>query len=159
MKALVLFDSVFGNTEKIARAIGEALADGAQVVKIAEATPGMVQQADLVIMGSPTRGFKPTEAVVKFLQSLPADALKGKETAAFDTRIPLESIDSKIFRKIVSMGGYADKTIIKLMVKKGAGEVPSAGFFVDASEGPLSAGELERCTEWAKELVKTIQIR
>jgi len=156
MKALVIYDSVFGNTEKVARAIGAALdpAGGAPVLSVKDVTPEQLNDLEVLFVGSPTRGFRPTPAITAFLDLLPAGALKGVKAAAFDTRIPLETIKSPIFRFIVSRGGYADKPIATALVRLGAEQpVPSAGFIVLESEGPLREGELERAEMWVKNIL------
>ncbi len=153
MKTLVVYDSVFGNTAKVAEAMGAVLADQVRVMKINELALEQINDAELLIVGSPTRGFKPTENITNFFKNLPAGSLQGKKAAAFDTRIPPESINSKFFRKIVVMGGYADKSISNLMKKKGADLLASEGFFVQASEGPMVEGELERAADWVKKLI------
>ena len=153
MKALVIYDSVFGNTEKIARAIGAALGapDEVPVLQVGAVTPAHLTGVELLFVGSPTRSFKPTPAITDFLAALPAGALKGVKAAAFDTRIPLESIKNRFLRFIVKRGGYADKLIAKALTAKGASlPIPSGGFIVLESEGPLQEGELERASAWAK---------
>ncbi len=152
MKALVIYDSFFGNTEKIARAIGAALDDAAEVpvLRVSAATAADLAGVEVLFVGSPTRGFKPTPAIMDFLAALPAGALRGVKAAAFDTRIPLESIKNRVFRWIVKQGGYADKLIAKALADKGATlAIPSGGFIVLESEGPLQEGELERAAAWA----------
>ena len=55
---------------------------------------------------------------------------------------------------MVKIFGYADKPIGNRLVKKGGDlALPLAGFFVDDSEGPLRAGELERAAEWVLRIV------
>jgi flavodoxin I len=152
MNVLVIYDSVFGNTEKIAQAVGAAFGENVQVVNVQQAASVDLTTVDLLLVGSPTRAFKPTEGIVSYLKELPADQVKGLKAAAFDTRIPLESISNKFLRGMVKMGGYADKTIIKLLAKKGANIVANAGFMVLESEGPLADGELERAAEWARSI-------
>ena len=156
MKALVIYDSVFGNTEKVARAIGAALGTPAEVpvLQVGSVTPEHLAGVEVLFVGSPTRGFKPTPAVTDFLAALPSGALKGVKAAAFDTRIPLESIKNRVFRWIVKQGGYADKLIAKALAQKGASlPIPSGGFIVLESEGPLQQGELERAADWAKTIL------
>ncbi len=156
MKTLVIYDSVFGNTEKIARAIGAALGAPVEVpvLQVGSVTPEHLAGVEVLFVGSPTRGFKPTPAISAFLSALPAGALKGVKAAAFDTRIPLESIKNRFFRFIVKQGGYADKIITKALVEKGASlPMPSGGFIVLESEGPLQEGELERAAAWAKTIL------
>lgn len=154
MNALVIYDSVFGNTERIARAIGAALGPDVPVQSISVVTPADLQEVDTLFVGSPTRGFKPTPAIVDFLTALPTDALDGVKAAAFDTRIPLESIKNPIFRLIVKKGGYADRIIASLLLSRGAIQpIPMAGFIVLESEGPLKEGEQERAADWARSIL------
>jgi hypothetical protein len=71
--------------------------------------------------------------------------------AAFDTRIVLETIDSKALRFLVDKGGYAANTIAKTLEKKGGQlAAPPEGFFVTGEQGPLKDGELEHAADWAK---------
>jgi flavodoxin len=58
-KTLVVYDSTYGNTEKIAQAIGEAI--GGQILRVGEVNPADLKGFDLLIVGSPTRGGLPTE--------------------------------------------------------------------------------------------------
>jgi flavodoxin len=91
---------------------------------------------------------------MEFLKFLPENSLAGKVVAAFDTRISTDDIGSTFLQFLVNLGGYAARPIAKWLQKKGAlAPVPAEGFFVDAKEGPLKAGELERATEWAKSLI------
>ncbi len=155
MKSLVIFDSVFGNTELVAQEVGKALgtAKTVKVVHVADVTLEMLAEVDLVVVGSPTRGFQPMPSIVKFLKDLPVDALMGKKVAAFDTRADVEKIKSKFLRFIVSKGGYADGAIGKRLRASGAKLIePTAGFFVDDTEGPLTKGELERAAKWANQI-------
>jgi flavodoxin I len=152
MKALVIYDSVFGNTEKIARAIG---ADPVQVLPVGSVQPGQLAGLDLLIVGSPTRGFRATPAIQAFLKSIPPGSLKGVRVAAFDTRILLSDVNSAILNVMVRIFGYAAKPIADRLKEKG-GELaaPPEGFLVAASEGPLKAGELERAAAWGTQICR-----
>ena len=156
MKILIIYDSVFGNTKLAALAMGSALgiSEEAGVFQVGSVKMEQLSGLDLLLVGSPTRGFRPTEAVTKFLKAIPQGALKGVRAAAFDTRIAPGDIGSPILRLLVRAGGYAAKPIVGLLVKKGAQIIaPPEGFCVEKSEGPLKQGELERAAEWAKGLV------
>ena len=157
MKALIVYDSVFGNTEKIAKAIGDSLADlqSTEVVKVSEAKLEQLQGTDLLIVGSPTRAFKPTKAIVDFLIQIPSNGLKGIDVAAFDTRVNTEDVNSRILNGFVKIFGYAAKPIADKLQKKGGNLViPPEGFLVKDNEGPLKEGELERAAKWAKQVMK-----
>ena len=70
MKALVVYDSFFGNTEKVAQAMGDALASQAQVqtLRVGDVRPEHVTGLDLLIVGSPTRAFSPSPAIKNWLK-------------------------------------------------------------------------------------------
>jgi flavodoxin len=157
MKILVIYDSVFGNTEKIAQAIGTAVSTkkDAVVKRVAEVNSEDLQGLDLLLVGSPTRGFRPTEAIAAFLKNLSVGAVQNVKAAVFDTRIPIDSIKPAIFRSIVKKGGYAAPVMAKELEKKGATVITEPeGFFVKGSEGPLLEGELERAAAWAEAFLK-----
>jgi flavodoxin I len=149
MKVLVVYDSVYGNTEKIAKAIGEAIAPSAEVkvVRAGEANPSELMPVDLLIVGSPTHAGRPVAAVQDFLNKVPELSLKGISVAAFDTRIS---------KRIVAVFGYAAGRIAGKLKKKGAALIaPPEGFFVTGGEGPLKEGELERAVAWARGLLES----
>jgi flavodoxin I len=161
MKVLVIYDSFFGNTEKIAAAISAAIAkasgDPAEVdlLKVSEVKPEQLAGVELLIVGSPTRGFQASEATTAFLKGLPDKGLKGIKAAAFDTRLSLEDIESSAVRFIVKTGGYAAKRIAEALKKKGGALVaPPEGFYVTGEQGPLKEGELERAAEWGSVMDK-----
>lgn len=156
MKALILYDSFFGNTEKIAQAMADILLGKAevQIMRISEAASLTLQGIDLLIVGSPTRGFRPSDATQSFFNNLPAGCLDGKNAAAFDTRMDPVSVTSRMLKFMMKSFGYADKTILAELQKKGASIVSiGQGFIVNGSEGPLKDGELERAAAWAKTLI------
>jgi flavodoxin I len=144
MKAIVIFDSQYGNTEQIARAIGGGLGEDTKVVKVGEANPADLGFYNYIIIGSPTQGGRHTMAMKKFLDNLPADVLKGKRLAAFDTR--LKTV-------LVKMFGYAAPRIEAAIKEKGGNSTAQPqGFFVKSAKGPLLDGELERAATWAKSI-------
>jgi flavodoxin len=159
MKALVVYDSAYGNTQTVAEAIGEALgpAEGVAVRRVGEVKPGELAGLDILIVGSPTQKFTATGATTRFLKSIPEDALRGVKVAAFDTRFPQDKVDEvRILAFFVSIFGYAAKPIAKRLQKKGGRlVVPPEGFFVGDTEGPLLEGELERAAEWARTIARS----
>jgi flavodoxin len=147
MKALIVYDSTYGNTEKIARAIGAAMTGEVKVLRAGEVNVDELTSYDLLVIGSPTHGGRPTPTVVDLLNKIPESAIKGKNFAAFDTRIPA---------KIAKLFGYAAVKIDKSLKDKGAVAVISPeGFFVTSDKKPqLKEGELEHVTNWVKMLTK-----
>ncbi len=157
MKALVVYDSVFGNTEKVAQAIGETLGTRAEtaVVRVTEIKPEQLTDIDLLIVGSPTRAFRPMPTIKAWYGALPLGALSGIKVAAFDTRIRLEDTTSGFLKRMSKWFGYAAEPMAKALQRKGGIlAAPPAGFGVGDSEGPLKEGELERATAWAEQALK-----
>lgn len=156
MKALVVYESYFGNTEKIALAIGDALGSGEDVstLKTADATLDRLTGIELLVVGSPTRAFHQTKGVTSFLKSIPAGRLSGIKVAAFDTRVSLEDVNSKLLTWLANAFGYAAEPIATKLKKKGGEAVAEPeGFIVKGTEGPLKEGELDRAAAWAKQLI------
>jgi flavodoxin len=157
MKVLVVYDSQFGNTERIARAIGNALGASPQVevLRVGTVAPDALQGLDLLIAGSPTQQFTPTTGMKDFIKSLPHEGLKGVKVAGFDTRLTMETIEgTPILAFFVRIFGYAAKRIVKVLQRKG-GEalLPPEGFYVEGMEGPLVEGEFERAEDWARRIM------
>jgi flavodoxin I len=96
MKTLIIYDSFFGNTEQVAQAMGKALSsrDQVELCRVSDVKPEQLEGVKLLIVGSPTRGFRPTPAIVDLLKGIPANALQGVKVAAFDTRIATSDIKS-----------------------------------------------------------------
>lgn len=151
MKALVVYESFFGNTEQVARAIAGAL--GAAVLKADDVKPERLAGLDLLVVGSATRAFRPTPATAVLLKAIRRGTLKGAKVAAFDTRMALEDVESGFLRFMARRFGYAAGKIAAALQKKGG--TPAAapgGFIVTTEKGPLRAGELERAAAWARKM-------
>ena len=157
MKALVIYDSYFGNTEQIARAIGDTLGSSAEVevLKVGEVKPEQLTGLELLIVGSPTRAFRPTPAITNLLKGIPTNGLSGVKVAAFDTRFSAD-MGPAVLRFLAGLFGYAAKPIAnRLQTKGGKLAVPPEGFLVMGAEGPLKEGELERAADWARQVTAT----
>jgi len=149
MKALIVYDSVYGNTEKIAGAVAEAITPVGEVkvLRTSEANPSELASIDLLIVGSPTHGGRPTPAIKDLLNKVPELSLQGINVAAFDTRNTT---------KLVGVFGYAAGRIARNLKGKGGTLIASPeGFFVTGLKGPLKEGELERAAAWAKGLLQS----
>jgi flavodoxin I len=147
MKALIVYDSVYGNTEKIARAIAEAITPSGEVkvLQAGEANPSELAFIDLLIVGSPTHGGRPTQAIQDLLNKAPK--LQGINVAAFDTRVT---------SKFARVFGNAARRIAGQLTRKGGVLISSPeGFFVTGTKGPLKEGELERAAAWAKGMLQS----
>jgi flavodoxin len=150
MNALLVYDSTFGNTETIARAVASAMEGSVDVVEAGRA-PADLSGVRLLIVGSPTQGGRPTRATTDFITRL-NPRVQGLQAAAFDTRIDAGSRGLPL-RTLMKVIGYAAPKLAKALQAKGIVlAAPAEGFIVLNKEGPLEAGELERAEAWGRML-------
>jgi flavodoxin len=150
MKALVVYFSKFGHTQKIAQVVAETLANHTEVYTISaeQLTVDDLKDVELVVMGSPTHNMNLPKAVEPVFERLPKRILPGTPVAAFDTSYKMSPIlarftaAKKLARKLSKLGG---KRI-----------VPPETFHVLARQGPLYSGEIERAREWAALIVDKV---
>ena len=163
MKAVVVYESHWGNTEAVARAIAEGIGPEARVMHTDEATGPAVAGADLIVAGAPVMAFSlpregmrnqiagdvkaPTPPDVShplmrsWLDALPAGT---GWAAAFETRIwwsprgATGTIEAKLKR-----AGF------ERLAK-------SERFIVAGAYGPLRDGELERARQWGASLAQAL---
>ena len=157
MRALVAYDSAYGNTKQVAEAVGGELgsSEEVQVLHVADVQPDYIPGLSLLVVGSPTQKFSPTSAASRFLKGIPRNGLAGVRIAAFDTRFTEGDIEKvRILAFLVGIFGYAAGPLAKRLQKLG-GElvVPPEAFYVGGTEGPLLDGELERAADWAGQIL------
>jgi flavodoxin len=156
MKIIVLYDSLYGNTEVIAHLIGSELKKHGEVEVMRAGTlfVDQIPGIELLVVGSPTQQFRPTIGMRDFLNKIPKKGLQGISVAAFDTRLTVQEIEkSPPLPFFVRIFGYAAERIAKKLVNKGGKLVlPGEGFYVEGMKGPLVKGEVERAEKWAEQL-------
>jgi len=145
MNMLIIYDSTFGNTAQLARAMADRLGEHG-TVRIAladEASLSEMKEIDLLIVGGPTQRHGLSPAMRDLLERLPRRTLRGAGAAAFDTRYHMAAWKS----------GSAAHRIASRLKRTGASLlVEPESFFVVEREGPLEEGELERAARWAEEV-------
>jgi Flavodoxin domain len=163
MRSLVVYESWFGNTRRVAEEIADALAwEGeVDVVAVSEARPAL-DGVDLLVVGAPTHvhGLSSTRSrkgaldqggrgeagigVRDWIDALPNGA-RGPRAAAFDTRAD----------KPVLLVGSAARGIARRLRQRGYGlAAEPESFFVRGTPGPLEEGELDRASAWAASLAR-----
>lgn len=148
-KVLVVYDSVYGNTEKIARALAEGVqSSGVEVnlVKTNDVDLGKLGDYDLLAFGAPTQAFGIYKAMKDLLERLKTiEGLKGKKGFAFDTKLKSR------------LAGSAAKGIEQRLTDLGLTMVkPRASAVVKGREGPLEEGEEEKFKQIGAELAKSL---
>lgn len=156
MKSLVVYDSAYGNTAKVAAGVGDALAERGCVTKrfVGSVTPEDIMGRDLIVVGSPTQGGRPTKLIEAFIDGLSSEAIDSASFATFDTRFDPTS-QKKPLQLLMKVIGYAAPKMAKSISRKGGTIISDPqGFIVDDQKGPLRNGEFARAKSWAKGLVQ-----
>jgi hypothetical protein len=165
MKAVVVYESLWGNTAAVARAIAEGIGSEALALSTAEATGEAMSGVDVIVAGAPVLGFAlPTEKMRQGARTNPGgkpprpadlshpamrswlDALAAGHgrSAAFDTQVR-------------GPFGKAAPTIAEALERAGYSRLADpVGFTVAGKFGPLRKGELERARRWGSELAAAI---
>ena len=161
MKALVVYESMFGNTKTIADAIAEGLSDHMEVetVEVSGAPTQIPREVSLLVTGGPTHAFGMTRTGTR-------------QEAATETREPLVSrgiglrewLESRLsgdctiatfdtcFKK-ARLLGTAGRAAEKRLRKLGFDVIARAeSFYVGGTTGPLQQGEIERARQWGSTL-------
>ena len=158
MNAIVIYESIYGNTRAIAEAVAEGLGDGARTMTPAELS-AEATHTDLLVVGGPTHihGMATDRSRRVALETAGAQApagpalrdwlgelagAPGAQAAAFDTRL----------NKPEWLTGAASLRIARRLRRHGYTVLDTASFLVAESEGPLVDGELERARDWGADL-------
>jgi hypothetical protein len=169
LHALVVYESMFGNTEKVAHAVAEGLRLDGVIVDVQEVTAaptGALPDVDLLVVGAPTHAFslsRPSTRADAVRQGAPAtrqglglrewlSSAAGRPDlgiAVFDTRV------SKVRRLPLAAGPRAARIAHQrgfMLLSK------PVAFVVEDVKGPLSAQEVERATQWGRYLAGIARI-
>ncbi|WP_327092467.1 flavodoxin domain-containing protein [Nonomuraea sp. NBC_01738] len=167
MYALVVYESMFGNTREIAEAVadGLALTMKAEVVEVGSAPAAAPDDVDLLVVGAPTHAFgmsRPSTRRSASEQAAGALVSRGRglrewlvtvhtpsprlTAAAFDTRISKPRLPGSAARA-------ATRRLRGLGVRIAG---PAASFYVTGTQGPLAEGEKQRARTWGEQLASSL---
>lgn len=160
MRALVVYESMFGNTQKIAEAIagGLALTMTTDIVEAGSAGRSLAG-VDLLVVGGPTHAFGMSrESTRESAHDRTSGTVVSKAggirewIAALDADgTPFATFDTKVERP--RLPGSAAHAARRHLRRRGLRPVAAAtSFHVTGMEGPLADGEEERARRWGEEL-------
>jgi hypothetical protein len=160
MKAIVVYESHWGNTAAVARAIAEGIGPEARAMSTAEATGEAIAGADLIVAGAPQMGFNlPTEGMLRGIAADPGKAPAPPDVSHPAMRTWLDGLAKGSCRAAAfeTAGGWSPGSAARPILRKleAAGYRPIAKphrFSVHGMYGPLRAGELEKAKAWGVEL-------
>lgn len=151
MANLVVYDSKFGNTKKVAEAIADGLGGHGPVrlLGLDELPPQNLGTVDLLFIGGPTQAHAMTARMRQFVDALEAKPGSSMAAATFDTRLRMPAVIS----------GSAAKTIARKLRRGGVRIFAGPeSFFVRGSPPQLEEGETERAAKWAKGVADRLQL-
>jgi hypothetical protein len=172
MKAVVVYESMYGNTHQVATAIGDGL--GAQadvlVVPVDEASSMLVDGADLLVVGGPTHvhgmSRTSTRAAAVGASEKPGQDLAIEPNAAgpglreWFAGLPGLHVDAAAFdtrmHGPVSLTGRASKGIAKALRTHGASLVAEPESFIVTRQNRLEDHEAQRARAWGAELARGV---
>ena len=164
MHAIVVYESHWGNTEQVARAIAEGIGAEARALTTDEATPAVVAEADLVVAGAPVMAFSlPSESMIENTTKdvkapRPADVSHPSLRGWLEALPPSRAAAAAFETKLRWSPGGATGGIDSRMRKHGFRTVARGEkFYVTTPYGPLRDGELERAKAWGKELATSVR--
>ena len=149
MKTLIIYDSYYGNTQKVAELYHKHLAKiEADIMKVDVITQEIINRYEMIIVGAPTRAFNMTSKVKKLIKKL---EFKNKQFHVFDTRADINKIDKKFLKSLINKFGYAaEKMQAKLKRKHATPILEYKYYYVEDTEGPL-------VSDTEKEVIKNVE--
>lgn len=143
MRACIVFDSRYGNTEKIARSLEAGIREAGvetDCLNSRDVKPDSLKEYDLLCVGAPTEGFTASKPIKDFLARLDGAELSGKQGFAFDTKLDsrLSGSAAKFIEKKLEQLGA------RILAPRESAIVTSPPAKDRASATKLNAGEEQR---------------
>jgi menaquinone-dependent protoporphyrinogen IX oxidase len=157
MKGIVVYDTSYGNTKKIAETIAETLKDlgvEADLFHVKDVKKLSATDYSFLVLGSPTRFGTMSFAIRVFLGKVKSEEWTNKPFAAFDTENPENIERARIEKKEWSA---AEKIATKLRDKRMNQLLPVLKATVLGQKGPLVEGEIERTKQYANKLADELK--
>ena len=157
IKGIVVYDTSYGNTRKVAETIAETLKESGIKIDLFDVKGVKKLSAkdyDFLVLGSPTRFGTMSFAIRGFLGKVKKEEWMSKPFAAFDTENP-ENIEKAQAEK--KEWSAAEKIAGKLKERNMHQLLPVLKAAVLGQKGPLKEGEIERTKEYTKELATKLK--
>ena len=152
MKGIVVYDTSYGNTKKIAETIAETLKESrieVDLFHVKDVKKLSAKDYNFLVLGSPTKFGTMSFAIRFFLGKVKSDEWMNKPFTAFDTENPENIERAQAENKEWSA---AEKISEKLREKKMNQLLPVLKAVVFGQKGPLKEGEIGRTKDYAREL-------
>lgn len=157
MKVIVVYDTSYGNTKKIAETITDTLKDSkieVDLFYVKDVKKLNSKDYDFLIIGSPTRMGTMSFAIKSFLGRVNSEEWMNKSFVAFDTENPENIEQSRVQNKEWSA---VEKIAKKLKEKKMNQLLPVLKAHVVGQKGPLVEGEIDRTKVYARDTLTKLK--
>ena len=166
MTALIVTESLFGNTLAIAEAIGSGIEQvqgmaSARVVHASRAPSELPPDVDLLVVGAPTHLLSLPDAGSRAEAKRDGSPLAQAsgvrewiETVTLPTGLRVATFDTSIPDRLGL--GTAAGAAARALRDRGAHTTVGPSFFVTGMEGPLADGELGRANAWGRHLAAAL---
>jgi hypothetical protein len=157
MKALVVYESHWGNTETIARAIAEGIGPDAVAVPTDVAGAAVVEDADLLVVGAPVIAFglasEAARSRLATTEGRPPDVSHPSMRSWLGSLPPGSACSAAFETRIWWSPRGATGDIERGLARAGYRRIADARKFVVTDTcGPLRDGELDRARAWGQSL-------
>jgi hypothetical protein len=168
MYALLVFESMFGNTEVIARAIADGMSGQirVEIVEVSSAPAEIGSEVALLVVGGPTHAFgmsRPQTRQDAARQASGQVVSRGSGIREWlagvscPGTVPAATFDTRAKQGWVT--GSAARGAQKRLRGKGFSQAAAAqSFYVAGTPGPLLEGEVSRARLWGEELAAGLVI-
>lgn len=156
MRAHVVVESFFGNTEQTARAIADGLESGGADVSLGHTDTPVPDDADLLVIGSPTHNMGLPSPGTRRRAVADGGHNAGDGLAGWLGRLDGPPARIAVFSTVVDsrLHGSATRPIVRRLRRTGSQVVATEDFHVVGTKGPLVDGELSRARRWGRSLVQ-----
>lgn len=152
VKVIVIYDTKYGNTQRVAELIAAGIGEGSGIKLVVSNFKEIkdlntLNEYDVILIGAPNHFGAPTKAIKKFIDKLAKIPLQGKKYAGFDTYISkdfemaVKKLEQKVSDKLPSFQQIAPGLSIK----------------VEGMKGPIIEEEIPKCKEFGKKIAGQIQ--
>jgi hypothetical protein len=165
MRALLVYESMFGNNRAIAEAVAEGLTPqvSVEILEVGHAPDALPEDVDLLIVGGPNHAFGMSRPSTREQAAQEADAPLVSSGIGLrewlealppvDRPVRFAAFDSRADKAVVRTVDRTAGTIAKRLRKRGLRPLDGIqSFLVEDLKGPLVAGELDRARAWGAEL-------
>ncbi len=151
-RVIVVYDSQYGNTERVAETIAERMRDAGEIetylTNVKDVDIEAIANYDAILLGSPNHAHGPTRSIKKFIDRLSNLPLAGKAFAVFDTYMGKD-----VGKAVTKMEQQMHEKVPALKML-----APGLSIQVEKWKGPIVDEELPKCKEFGTAIAAALKV-